>query len=183
MQHKLIRFIFFMLVAGAGVLLMPACQNENCISIFNNDLLVDFLYADTLEDGSVKFSDIDTVFYTVKALGNDTVYYDSTDVTSHFVLPVNPAADQTTFQFEVIDSIRYDTLSLDPVVIDTTYYLNKTPHLLNVSYHRGHRIITEDCGVEITYTQVQVDESTFPAYLLIDDKLSRLNEVNIEILY
>jgi len=119
----------------------------------------------------------------VMAIGNDSVFYSKKIKRDSVRLPVNPAADQTTFEFVMIDSIRYDTLSLNPIRLDTNYYLNKKPHIISVSYTRGHRIITESCGVEISYTNLKPDTITFPAYSLISNKLSRLNKTNLEIYF
>ncbi len=181
-QGRFYHLIFlWMIILGGSIFF--SCQNEDCVSIYNNDLLVGFLQADTLEDGRIQFNEIDTVFYTVRAVGNDTIYYDSTDVESLFVLPVDPAAILTTFQFEVIDSITYDTLSFDPVVINTIYHLNPEPHFLTISYDTRERIISEDCGVEISYSNVSVEETSFPFTNVVDNKLSRFNEVNVEIIF
>lgn len=181
-KRRSVKFIFWVLVI-LGLNLFLTCQNENCVSISNNDLLVSFINVDTLATGEIIFDEIDTLFYSVTAEGNDSVFYDKNTIQSTFPLPVNPALGMTTFQLEMIDSIRYDTLSMDPIQIDTIYYVNPIPHTIAVSYDRTQRIITEDCGVEIFYTNIKVEEISFPTTNLAEDKLSRFNEVNIEIFY
>ena len=171
------------LMLSAVVFLSDACKNEDCVSVFNNDLLVSFITTDTLEDGKVEIHPKDTVFYSIVAEGNDTVFYDKNDTRSIFALPVNPAGEATKFIFQVIDSIRYDTLSLDPLEIDTLYFLNPDPHILSVSYVRRERIITEDCGVEIGYFDIEITGTTFPDATVVADRLDRFNEANIEILF
>ena len=174
-------FIFFWLIV-LSINWFVACQSEECVSIYNNYLLVGFIKADTLENGKIELSPLDTVFYSVTAEGNDSVFYDQSDVTSFLQLPVNPAGEFTSFKFEMIDSIGYDSLSMQNI-----YYRNPTPHTISVSYHRGERIIVDDCGIEISYTKLTLVDSTFQNTILMSDKLSRLNELtnqfNIEVLF
>lgn len=178
-KRRSYKFIFWAIVMLGGNLFF-SCQNEDCTSIYNNYLLVSFKNANTQDP-------VDTIFYSVTAEGNDSVFYDSTDVVSELTLPVNPAEGFTTFNLQMIDSIRYDTLSLDPIIIDTIFYVNPTPHIITVSYNRSERIISEDCGVEIGYTNLYLEEISFPSFNLENDKLSRLNEiideVNIEVFF
>jgi hypothetical protein len=174
-------FFWSIILLNAGLLF--SCKNEDCISVFNNELLIDFLQADTLASGKIEFHAVDTVFYTIMAVGNDSVFYDSTDVVSSLILPVNPSESSTSFRLQVIDSIRNDTISFDPIIIEKRYYLNPTPHIISISYERRQRIISEDCGTEIAYTNLKIEETTFPSTNLVDNKLSRFNEVNIEILF
>jgi hypothetical protein len=77
----------------------------------------------------------------------------------------------------MLDSISYDTLNVP------TYHINPNPHYIGVSFNIGRRIISEDCGVEITYTGMELNEITFEDTLVVDDKLSRLNDVNIEVYF
>ncbi|MCG8311490.1 MAG: hypothetical protein MI975_29145 [Cytophagales bacterium] len=182
-KSRSIRSIFWGIVFLSGLIFF-SCANEDCISIFNNHLLVEFIRADTLESGEIILEPVDTVFHEVTAIGNDSVFYTpDTLIRSILTLPVDPAGERTSFRLEMLDSITYDTLSLDPIEIDTNYHVNPTPHIITVTYRRRQRIISEDCGVEITYTNVKVDESTFQTINLVEDKLSRLNEANIEVFF
>jgi hypothetical protein len=165
------------------IIFFSSCKDENCVSLANNYLLVDFLSADTLETGSIDFEPKDTLFYSVVAVGSDSVVYQKARKVSSLQLPVNPAADQTSFQFTMIDSIRYDTLSFNPIVLDTIYFLHDTPHEIRVSYDRNYRVITESCGMEISYHNLTADTITFPSSAWINNNLSRLNTVNIEIYF
>ena len=173
--------IWFVVIFSGGIFF--SCANEDCVSIYNNYLLVGFVDADTLDSGEIEFHEIDTVFYSITAVGNDTIFYDSTDVASTFVLPVNPAADLTTFIFEVIDSVTYDTISFDPVEVETKYFINPNPHSIIVSYDRRQKIIAEDCGTEISYLNLDIEETSFSTTSIVDNKLSRFNEVNIEVFF
>lgn len=160
-----------------------SCKDEDCVSTFNNDLLVSLMQADTLENGDVVNKSIDTLFFEVRAAGNNSIFYDYEDKVSKLVLPVNPAEDMTTFEFYMIDSVRIDTISMDPINIQKTYFKNETPHVLSVSYRRGTRILSEDCGVEIVYVRLRVDATTFSGTNVVSEQLSRFNSVNIEVLF
>ncbi len=181
-KRRSFKFIFFTIAIIHGSI-FSSCQNENCVSVFNNYLLVGFVDIDTLASGRVEFHPKDTLFYSVKAIGSDSIFYDKNTTLSTFKFPVNPTADITTFKLEMIDSIRYDTLSLDPINIDTIYYVNPNPHTISVSYERKLRIISEDCGTEIAYINLNIEEITFDTTSLEEDKLSRFNEANIEVFF
>jgi hypothetical protein len=169
--------IFWLIGIFIGQLFF-SCANEDCVSIFNNNLLVGFIDADTLETGDIVFSDADTIFYSIKAEGNDSIYYDPDSPSSSLItLPVDPAGLNTKFELTMLDSISYDSLN------NPTYHVNPNPHIISVSYTRGQRIITEDCGVEIGYSGLKIEEISFNTTMMVDDKLSRLNEVNIEIFF
>ncbi|MDZ7608681.1 MAG: DUF6452 family protein [Cyclobacteriaceae bacterium] len=165
------------------LLFFSSCKDEDCVSTANNYLLVNFLDLDTLEEGAINIKAKDTLFYAVKAVGSDSVFYKKAKKVSSLVLPVNPAANQTSFQFTMIDSIRYDTLSFNPIVLDTIFFLHDTPHEISVSYNRKFRVISESCGMEISYQNVTADTNTFSSSALITDYLSRLNTVNIEVYF
>ena len=182
-KGRLYKLLFFTITI-LGVNLFYSCQKENCFSIFNNYLLVKFEKADTLVNGKIKTSPLDTLFYSVTAVGNDIVFYDKSDVSSIFALPVNPAEDLTTFKLETIDSIEFVYETGSDIPIDTIYFVNPIPHTITVSYERRQRIISEECGIEIAYIKLNVDEITFQAYELVEDKLDRINEdVNIKVFF
>jgi hypothetical protein len=166
-----------------GSNLIFSCQNEDCVSTFNNHLLVGFFDLDTLENGSIEQTPLDTVFYEIVALGNDSIFYNPDTVMSTLTLPVDPSGDMAAFELYMIESISYDTLSVDPLSVTKVYYKNPNPHRISVSYRRVTRVISEDCGVEIQYVNLKVDEITFSNALLVEDKLSRFNEANIEVYF
>ncbi len=153
-----------------------ACETENCVSLANNDLLVNFY-----EQDSVTLKNM--MFEYVRAAGNDSVFYDHNTVQAKYRFPVNPADDQTLFIMQVIDSVTYDTISYDPLEVETHYHLRNGADSLWVEYDRHERIITVECGVEINYTKLSIKKCTFSKYELEGDEtsLSRLNDVNIKI--
>lgn len=84
------------------------------------------------------------------ALGSDSVLHDQDTVTS-VQLPLDPQLGQATYYFE--SQYGRDTLVL--------------------SYKLGARLISENCGVEILYSQIDYISQTF-------DSLSVVNQVPIE---
>jgi len=148
---------------------------------------VGFYNADTLEDGSVTIEEQDTAFFAVIAAGNDSTFYKPDTIISVLTLPVDPASNETLFEIYTIQSVLRDTVSFNPLVVEVTYTPNPQPHVLDVSYRRFTQVITEDCGVEIGYVGLRVDETTFQSYNVDSESLSRFNEenerVNIEIFF
>ena len=180
-KRRAITLLFFLLIA-ISLSWLSSCADEDCLSIYNNYLTVGFLKADTLANGKIELSELDTVFYSVTAEENDSVFYDKDDVVSTLTLPVNPATGFTSFRLDMIDSIGFDSLTMEKI-----YYVNPIPQIISVSYRRSERIISEECGVEISFTEVALVDSTFQHTVLFSNKLSRLNELinktNIEILF
>ena len=155
-------------------LMVLSCATEDCLSTYTNNFLVEFWKADSSATRPV-------AFYAIMAENNDSVFYTLDSARSLYSLPVNPAADSTTFVFTAIDTIMRDTVSLDPLIVnaDTTFSSKK----IQVSYQRGERIISVDCGVEIAYGKLQVTHSDFPNYTLEKTNLSRFNHDNAKIYY
>lgn len=84
------------------------------------------------------------------ALGSDSVLHDQDTVTS-VRLPLDPQQGQATYYFD--SQYGRDTLVL--------------------SYNLGVRLISENCGVEILYSQIDYISQTF-------DSLSVVNQVPVE---
>jgi hypothetical protein len=179
------RFFFLFLIVSA---FNYSCKKEDCVSIFNNHLLVGFYETDTLESGAVDIIPKDTLFYQVSAPGNDSIFYGPDKTVSVLTLPVDPAGATTTFELFMVESVSYDTISKDPLLVEATYTPVSTPHIIEVSYDRSTRIITEECAVEIAFTGLTIGEITFPNYALGEGVLSRLqfdneDRVNIEVYF
>lgn len=156
--------------------LAGACENEDCVSIANNDLLISFYDSDS--------TTLKEVFFDyVLAEGNDSLFYSRSTPSSTYAFPLNPADDETIFVMQVIDSVRMDTISLDPIDIDTVYVLRDQVDTIWVDYIRKQRIITEECGVEISYVNLELSENSFPGYEVVNNSLSRFNNVNIKIFF
>jgi hypothetical protein len=158
------------------VAIIVSCKTEDCVSVANNDFLIEFYETDSTELKEVTFT-------YIRALDNDSIFYDMDDSDNFYALPVNPAADITTFIFQVLDSVKYDTIQLDPVVIDTILYLKETPDTIEVDYKRTQRIITVDCGAEISYNIDTLNINTFSGYTIENKDLSRFNDVNVKVFF
>lgn len=170
--------LFFWLAIIVVSNLLFSCKDEDCVSIFNNDMLLGFYETDTLETGEVIIEEKDTTFFAIIADGNDSTFYDPSTTASVFTLPVDPASEFTAFELYMIDSVATDTISNDPLEIEITYFTDSVPHFLDVSYRSFTRVITEDCGVEIVYVNLEVDDTTFPTYEVEAAQLTRFNEEN-----
>ena len=181
--------LFFWLAIIIFSNLLFSCKNEDCFSIFNNDMLISFNVADTLDTGEIITEAIDTMFYAIVADGNDSIFYGPETRASLFMLQVDPAAEYTSFEFYMIDSVATDTISQDPLVIEATYFPNPIPHQMDIIYRSGTRVITEDCGVEIGYVGLDVSETTFPGYEIERDILDRFtgtgtnDDVNVKVYF
>ncbi len=171
MKKRLISVFWVVLGYFAG-----ACETEDCVSIANNDLLISFYDSD-----STKLREV--FFDYVVAEDNDSLLYSREKPSSSYAFPLNPAADETIFLMQVIDSVRLDTISLDPVDIDTVYVLREQIDTIWVEYIRKQRIITEECGVEISYGSLELKVNSFPGHEVVNNSLSRFNDVNIKIFF
>lgn len=172
MQRKANRSIYIKLIIVMLVCL-TACADENCVTVYNNELLVQFFDEDGDAPKRVRF-------YSITAANTDSVFFDATTFESTYRLPVNPAADTTRFILVPIDTILLDTLSRDPLLVRRDTVLGAT-RTIGVSYSRSTRIITPECGVEIAYQNLMIDTISYENYLLSADDLSRFNDANIEI--
>ena len=108
----------------------------------------------------IRFFDIDSlteesrVFSEVKVSGTDTVFYDNFDTLSVFQLPVDPSTTTTTFLF-----------GSDSLV---------------VGYEVAPRLISEDCGPELIYSDLQAMSHSFDSVMISQD-FNRDAETNIKI--
>jgi hypothetical protein len=98
-------------------------------------------------------------FEFITAIDAQVIFYGDTSLSKYY-LPVNTEANQTTFLFYNFD----DT-------IDT----------LEVGYDKRERLISEDCGFELQYRNIEVLFTTFENAISLENELSRLNEENIKI--
>ncbi len=78
-----------------------------------------------------------------------------------YELPVNPLSNSTTFIFEGEDNLR-DTIE--------------------VSYDVQYRIISELCGVELIYKDLEIKYSSFDSITVVTPIMTRQTEVNFEII-
>lgn len=157
------------------ILWFAACEAENCVSVATNDMQVRFYENDSTTSRRVRFR-------YLQAIGNDSVFYTIDTVALTYSFPLDPERDRTDFALQILDTAYFDTLSTEPLELElVTVYL--PPDTLSVEYRRLMRIITEECGVEISYEELRVIRATFPAYKLISEQVSRFDEVNLEVYF
>ncbi len=124
--------------------LLAACLDEpDCVTTTSDFVNVRFYKVSTNE--------IDTLLLSrLTAMGSDSVLNDQDTVTS-VRLPLNPQEGRATYYFE--SQYGMDTLVL--------------------IYNLGARLISEDCGVEILYSQIDYLSQSF-------DSVSVVNQVPSE---
>jgi hypothetical protein len=165
--------LFKLILLGSVI---ASCENEDCVSVSNNALLVEFYSRDSTVIREIAFE-------YITAASTDTVFYAHGEESSSYALPLNPAADATMFYMQAIDTVLYDTISADPLQIDTVVVLRDRVDTLAVQYNRTQRVITPECGVEISYGNIEVEQNTFSGGEVVSPSLSRFNDVNIKIYY
>lgn len=127
---------------------MVACEpDESCVSLSTNQIQLGFYVFD--EEGVAVAAPF--TFTAVDVLRSDSTFfnYNPAGVNS-LPLPLDPGSDTTTFVFKHED--KADTLT--------------------VAYNRDFRMISADCGVEITYNRLQVFRHTFDSVQMITSELS-----------
>lgn len=147
-------FLYF--IFGFIFFLIWGCEKEgSCGSIHTTVAIVRFY------DRDANLQSL--VFDSVYAIGNDSIFYDSTNFMDAFGLPVNPFSDTTAFIF----AGKNDTASF----FDT----------LVLSYQIRQQYISRLCGVEQTYSELRIDATTFDSTFISNDSLLILNNENIRI--
>jgi len=129
-----------------------SCENTDCITFSTRIVIVDFLDSATGSPESREFE-------IITATESSVIFYGDTSL-SKLYLPVNTEKDQTTFIFYNPDNS-----------IDT----------LEVGYIRKERLISEDCGFEIQFKNIEIIYSTFGNVISLENELSRLYDENIKI--
>jgi len=155
-----------------------SCEREDCISTNTNQLKIEVKKE---EGGEANIMYIDSI----KAIGNDSVFYKSTSM-QIFRFPLNPSSEMTEIVFYHAYYL-YDTISKTPLQVE----LKEEKHFVDtlmLSYKRTQKVISEECGVQQRYSQLQIEKTTFNggkgtkvinAVLEID--LGNKNNTNIEI--
>jgi len=115
-------------------------------------VIVDFLDSATGSSESREFE-------FITAAETSVIFYGDTSL-SRLYLPVNTDKDQTTFLFYNPDNS-----------IDT----------LEIGYVRKEHLISEDCGFELQFKNIEIIYSTFGNVISLGNELSRLYDENIKI--
>lgn len=146
---------------------LTACGTEpDCTTSGSSIVKVGFARVNSQPD--TVFVENDTlIFNRVYALGNEDSLIVESDTLTFLRLPLKPNAGTTTFVMEnkrkgATTDFEFDTISFD--------------------YQIGQRLISPDCGVEVIYKNLQVNENyTFDMVFLINNELNRDPDANIEI--
>lgn len=131
-----------------------SCETTDCITFSSRFVSVQFFDSTTSNPKNIEFS-------LITALEADVIFYSDT-LLSQYYLPVNTEKEQTTFLFLNMDN-SIDTLSL--------------------IYDKREKLISEDCGFDLLFNNVEIEYTTFKMAESLGNDLSRLNEENIKIYY
>jgi len=143
--------IAFAFIVVCLIWFLSACENTDCITFSRNFIVVQFL--DSADNKK------DTTFSYITASSSNVIFYKDTTL-STYALPINTNRSETTYIFVGINN-----------VMDT----------LQVGYISGQRLISEDCGFELQLRQIEILYSSFPNVIALQNQLSTLNEIDIEI--
>jgi hypothetical protein len=131
--------------------MMLSCENTDCLSFSRNYLIIQFL------DSVNVRKNIEVDYIT--ATGSPFIFYSDTAF-NQVALPINTELSQTTFIFGNTDNST-DTLS--------------------VGYIQRQRLISETCGFELQYQNLQILGTSFPEAVLQFEELNLLNNVDVKI--
>jgi len=158
------------------ILGMLSCDVERCTSTKTNQLLAEFFRLGTNRTYPVKI-------LSLQAVGNDSIFYERV-LAQKLPLSLNPAADSTTFVMEYVP-YRVDTIFLDPprneeFVLDT---VDSAPRMESFafSYNRSQRIISVDCGVEQTFSDLALESATISEIEVVNDTIDIFIGTNVRI--
>jgi hypothetical protein len=147
-----LRSVFiFIFVIAAIVWLTSGCENTDCITFSRNFVIVDFLDS----TGTRK----DITFNSITAAGSDVIFYSDTTLYK-YLLPINTEEPETTFFF---------------------YGTNGVTDTLQVGYQRRQRLISEDCGFELQFRNLEIIHSSFPEAESLGNDLNILYDTDIRI--
>ncbi len=144
--------IIFLISFTIGVGLL-ACQDDpDCVSITTDFANVRFY---NFENGEIDTVDVNSI--TLE--GSDSVLYADTTISNVMTIPLNPA--QRTVQ------LAFDTeFGLDTVVL---------------SYATRNRLISEDCGLEILFAELDYVRNDFDSINIVNQELVESFDENIRI--
>ena len=141
----------FIFVIVAIIWMTSGCENTDCITFSRNFVIIDFLDSTGIRK--------DTTFSYITAVGSNLIFYSDTTLYK-YALPINTEESTTTFLFHGINDVT-DTLQ--------------------VGYTRKQRLISEDCGFELQFRQVEIIHSSFRDAISLKNDLNILNETDIRI--
>jgi hypothetical protein len=132
-----------------------ACEdNTDCSSLTQSLVKVQFL----TEKSPAPFLGFEAVYPKIRP---DSLITGTPLFNTLYDFPVNPGAEFTTYYFE------------GPGVLDS----------LTLGYTVQYAVISELCGVEVLYQDLQVLHHTFDSVAVISPRFNRLTELNLEIYF
>lgn len=126
-----------------------ACKEPDCLSELGDTIHISF-YKYTINEA-------DTVFInSIKALGEDSLIYENVADISKIELPADPDTSALTFVFNI---------------------RGNEPDTLTLTYKNGARLVSEDCGVELIYSDLNYSRSDFDSVRVVNKILAKaINE-------
>ena len=118
------------------------------------------------------------------AASNDMSFIeDSLTRTAYF--PLDPESENTVFNLEyapyVIDTVYLPPPDDDEIDrIDTIWSQNEIERF-SINYRRTQRVLTPDCGVEQTFSKLEIVESSVDSIFIPYSTISRLDTFNVKI--
>jgi len=147
-----LRSVFIFIFVSVGIVWMTSgCENTDCITFSRNFVIVDFLDSTNVRK--------DTTFSYITAAGSNLIFYSDTTLYK-YALPIDTDKDETTFLFQSLNG-EMDTLQ--------------------VGYQRRQRLISEDCGFELQFRQLEIIHSSFPGAVSLGNDLNILYDTDIRI--
>ena len=103
---------------------------------------------------------VPVVFDSIYELNSGTLLFDFDDTLSIFEIPLNPELSNSSYLFS------------EQGIVNT----------LDVSYRNLASIISVECGVELIFAELSLDQTTFDSIRIIETEFfSELTENNVEI--
>ncbi len=172
MNKNLLQFLAITLVAGC----LCSCDVEDCISTKSSGVIVEYIHQQSNDD--LRLS---VIIDYLQAEGNEIILVDDSSRFFIDTLYLNPGDNNTRYNLE-INQYRIDTSDIDPTDIYITD-LGKEAHTISLSYTRRQRIISQECGVEQSFYNLEIVDHDFDSAVVVNDTIDRFNPVNVQIYF
>ena len=156
---------------------MWSCDVEDCISTKSSKLKV-ASYTDQLDSVSAMWISF------LQADDNDSVLVrDDTVAVLKYELDLNPATNRTRYNFTIIPYTYELSDEFDPpkyVVNDT---LPEETHFIDFAYTRRQRIVSQECGVEQSFYDLEIIDHDFKRAEVVSDTIDNFIDSNVKIYF
>jgi len=134
--------------------LILSCEEVKDCTPQTNDF-IKVAFRDTVSNDLIPLA-----FDSIYELNSGTLLFDFKDTLSIFEIPLNPELANSSFLFS------------EQGIVNT----------LDVSYRNAASIISVECGVELIFAELNIDQTTFDSVRIIETEFfSELTENNVEI--